>query len=506
MDFQEPITPQVYAPNLHLFAFHLWRGLTGEPDSQAPDSQQLWERADAILAQLGFRQRLQLYSYPQPNPEPPGSQVNLDPNNSLKLKGKLPKSELEISGRVRAYRLYDSYGLVVNFRRPERENGEKTPDVPISIWRNLNTERGIFLPQFVRGSVGQTLLLTAFLSEADKEKSAADLEELAHRCLKQLIVAKKDRPPLERRGELFGSPIFEFGGQLLDWYLQDEPEASCHVLIWFLREDLPSAKFINSYRQFIDLFYYRNKALSAYRKTRTFYRDTYEKYTQLENYVKQFKKVLAHTSESSQLSEGELENLKEVLKLLSQFDLEYARLLRNYKHHRNTIAIHTKNYTVVLENILRKLKTQYSLSGQELDFFREFSDRTCPYFQTRIADELNYFVEGSSLADKAIASIRGIVEIEQTQRDRLRQAQEKSLENTIQALGLAIATGAIFASSAALIDDTWRWPWQSDRSDYPHPFIIAFVGSLLVVCLVYAGVKLWQKWHKPKPKRKTDGD
>jgi hypothetical protein len=43
------------------------------------------------------------------------------------------------------------------------------------------------------------------------------------------------------------------------------------------------------------------------------------------------------------------------------------------------------------------------------------------------------------------------------------QDQEKSLENTIQALGLALGTGAIVASSSGLMTLPWRSPWDSER-------------------------------------------
>jgi len=508
MDAKESVT--LYAPNLHLFAFHLWRGLTGDPDSLAPNPQYLWQQGDEILARLGFTERLHLYGYPEKSAEPIGSEVNLKQNQQLKLTGKLGNlshNDLTITGRVLTYRLYDSYGLIVNLRRPELEHGQKTAEVPISLWRELNPEPGIFLPNFVQSSLGQTLLLTAFFSESEHNSAAnaanaandAKLEQFAQRCLRQLIPAKKNRPRLEKVGELFGSPIFEFGGQILDLDIYNEPERDAHVLVWLFREDLPSAKFVDAYRQFINLFYYRNKIVSAYGETRRLYRKTYQIYIQLEQNVKLFKESLTQDSDRPQLSEAELDRLKEVLKKLSQLDLEYARLLRNYKHSRNTIAINAKNYQVSLDNILRQLQEKdYAVQPSDLDFFRELTDRTCPYFQTRISDELNYFIEGSNLADKAIASIRGIVEIEQTQRDHLRQNQEKHLENTIQALGIAIGTGAIFASSAGLITEPWRSPWDSDRSDYPHPFIIAFVGSFAIAIIVYGLVKLGQWLNKPK--------
>lgn len=501
MDAQESITNLVYAPNLHLFAFHLWRGLTGETDSTAPNPHFLWQKGDEILKTLKFEERLKLYGYhhPQGESEPLGAVVNLHPHKSVKLQGKLADNDLEITGRIFAHRLYDSYSLTVNFRRDEKVNGAKTADVEISFWQKLNqqvNQQRIFLPDFVKSSLGQTLLLTAFLPQEYQEQSDASVAEFAQRCLGELIPESKS-PPLHKMGELFGSPIFEFGGQILDFDSHGEPDVTPHVLIWLFREDSPSAKFVAAYRQFIDLFYYRNKILAAYRETRLLYRKTYAEYTNLEKKVKNFRDLLGQKPQDKGLSNEQLENLKTVLKELAALDLEYARLLRNYKHCRNTISINSKNYKETLKAILRQLQDKkHTVQPENLDFFREFTSVTAPYFQTRISDELNYFVEGSNLADKAIASIRGIVEIEQTQRDRLRQDQEKSLEDTIQALGLALGTGAIVASSAGLITFSPS-PWDNKgRSDYPHPFITAVLASFTVAILVYTVARIWQKWGK----------
>jgi hypothetical protein len=84
------------------------------------------------------------------------------------------------------------------------------------------------------------------------------------------------------------------------------------------------------------------------------------------------------------------------------------------------------------------------------------------------------------------------------------QDQEKSLENTIQALGLALGTGAIVASSSGLMTLPWRSPWDGtqtqERSNYPHPFIIALLASFSVAICVYWLVKLWQRLSQPKSK------
>ncbi len=501
MDSEQQITPPVYAPNLHLFAFHLRRGLTGEPDSLASNPQQLWQKGDEILQALGFRERLQIAGYPNNSEEPPGAQVNLNPQKQLPLSGKLPNSDLTMTGLVFTHRLYDSYSLTVNLRRPEQEHQQKTDDVPISFWRNLNTERLVFLPDFVQSSLGQTLVLTAFLPDSHRNKSPEDLQEFARRCLKQVIPSRKIKvSALCQMGELWGSPIFEFGGQVLDANMEGEAEVQPHILIYLFRNQLSSSKFEGAYWQLINLFYYRNKVVSAYRETRTLYRKTYAIYTDLEKKVKSFKQELTQNTSRLALTQAQLEDLKMVLKELAALDLEYARLLRNYKHCRNTISINTKNYQVTLAEILNSLQEQeYEVQAQELEFFREFGDRTSPYFQARINDELNYFVEGSSLADKAIASIRGIVEIEQTQRDRSLQEQNQQLQDQIQAIGMGIGAGAIVASTFPLrFQEPMTYPWQDNRGESIHPFASALLFSLLAAILAWGGTKfiIWRFWRQ----------
>ncbi|MBS0015215.1 MAG: hypothetical protein KFF72_02385 [Arthrospira sp. SH-MAG29] len=504
MDSETPITPPVYAPNLHLFAFHLWRGLTGEPDSVAPNSEHLWQKGDEILKELGFTERLQIAGYPHPSEEPPGAQVNLHPQTQLKLTGKLPNSDLTLTGLLFTHRLYDSYSLTVNLRRPEEENQQKTADVPISFWRNLNTEKLIFLPEFVQSSLGQTLLLTAFLPESERNKSAEDLQEFARSCLNQIISSRKiKRPPLSKMGELFGSPIFEFGGQVLDANMAGEAEGVPHILIYLFRGKSSSAQFEGAYWEFINLFYYRNKVVSAYQETRTLYRKTYAVYTDLEKKVKSFKQELTQNTTRLALTEEQLENLKIVLKELAALDLEYARLLRNYKHSRNTISINTKNYQVMLEEIVKTVQAgKEGVEPEDIDFFREFGSQTSAYFQSRINDDLNYFVEGSSLADKAIASIRGIVEIEQTQRDRTRQQQNQQLQDEIQAWGVAIGTGAIIASTSGLMFEEPRiFPIPENGGGISHPFAIALFASFAGAILGWGGTKflIWLSRRKGFP-------
>ncbi|MBE9142321.1 hypothetical protein [Planktothrix mougeotii] len=152
-----------------------------------------------------------------------------------------------------------------------------------------------------------------------------------------------------------------------------------------------------------------------------------------------------------------------------------------------TIVINSKNYQKTLKKIQRKLKEKYPInSEQKLDFFLAFINEDSQYFQERIKDELNYFVEGSTLVDRAIASIRGITEIEQTENQRRQEKQEQEnnyqLQIKILAVGTGMSAGGITGSSSGLLLSQYA-------TDYPViTFGISVIISFIVAFFFYVGV------------------
>jgi len=123
---------------------------------------------------------------------------------------------------------------------------------------------------------------------------------------------------------------------------------------------------------------------------------------------------------------------------------------------------------------------------------RDFGQETAPLFLRQIKADLGYFQHGTDLINTAIASIRGIVEIDQTEGDRHREKTEKEgrqeqekdnqkLQDLIQSVGVGIAAGAIVASSSGLITQPWYLPnaKKVELSLLPHPFFIALIFSAL---------------------------
>ncbi|MGL6135788.1 MAG: hypothetical protein ACRC2M_00725, partial [Planktothrix sp.] len=123
---------KVYAPNLHLFAFHLWKVLRDDGNNRVENPQKLWDKCNQILENLHFPERLNLVD----------ETFEISP---IKIAGKLPNSEIPITVRIYPQCLYDSYALAFNLRRPEQENGKKTEEVSLNFFRKINRTQ-IFLP------------------------------------------------------------------------------------------------------------------------------------------------------------------------------------------------------------------------------------------------------------------------------------------------------------------------------------------------------------------------
>ena len=470
---------KVYAPNLHLFAFHLYKVLRNDGNNRVENPQKLFDKCYQILEKLRFSERLNLAQY--------DDEVSEKSKNSLiKIYGKLPNSETPIAGRIYPQCLHDSYAVAFNLRRPEQENGKKTEEISLDFFRKINRGQ-ILLPKFVDSSLGQTLLITAFIPEEFKQSSIKDLEILAQKCLEEFIPNNQQRPPLQNQGEVFGSPIFEYDN-LSQINLDSSDIHYCHVLIWLFRENQSSEDFIDCYSEFIDLFFYRNKVITAYQQSLKQYEKAFKCYGEIEGEIKSLNEFLnQEITDESFLNEADLKFLKQKLKALSHQDFSYSQTLRNLKHYRNTIGINSKNYKQTLKTIQRKLKEKSPInSEQKLDFFLAFINEDSQYFQERIKDELNYFVEGSTLVDRAIASIRGIIEIDQTENQLGHEERDKEnnydLQITILAVGTGMSAGGITGSSSGLLLNQYAtdYPVITFGISLTLSFIVALLSGLFI--------------------------
>lgn len=470
---------KLYAPNIHLFAFQLYKTSNNDSTNSSTDTNILWNTADEIV-RTTLNQNLHLSQRLDINKQPDNLRVDLlqgseviDDNYAVSFSGQVPYNQNQdvlIKGFAHPLRLYDSYSLWLNLRRPEKENNQPTDDVDIAWLRQLNPNNCLTLkdnPLFL----GQTLLITGWLTGA---RDRQIIQQIASECSTSVFPDNYQLPPFNRQGELFDSPIFEYGlfSQLANYQ---------HVLIWLFADEQADAKFNQCYQELLDLFFFRTKAVKAYKDSREIYKQLDLAYRKVEEILDKIPKVDNNQSSNT----VNLTNLKTQLKALPQLSLTYTRLLRNLEEYQNTIAINAYNYAERLQQI------RGMLPGEDISFLETFSERNGPFFQQQISADLGYFRHGSELLSKAIDSIRGIVEIEQAERDR-------SLENTIQILGIGFGGGAIISGVVVQHIDKISKPLAAISPDkQPHPFyaslVLSIVATLLFIGLGLLITKYWRK-------------
>jgi hypothetical protein len=415
---------KIYAPNLHLFAFHLRKDSESNPS--ATGDELLWEKCHEIFDKFYINQRLHLREIAR------GIRADLlkeatDNNISLPLKGKVyleTNSELSLTGLACPLQIYDTSAIALNLRRPEKENGKATQSLNLTILSDFNPKiNGLycFLPEFFQSEIGQTLLLTAWLTKDKKWphwklfQNWKFLQGLADECLNNFISERDKRPEFYQSGQLFGSPIFEYRNP--------------HILVWLFCDPETDRKFNDCYQEFIDLFCYRNKIIRRYQDSREVYSALTAEYHKIDDFIQQI-------PTDTDLSDYALQELKTKLKSLPKQGLEYSQLLRDLDEYDHTIEINRQNYEEKLNQIQRKLPED------DLTVLKSFSEHNCRLFQNQIKADLGYFKPGLGLLDNAISTIRGIAELEQTERDR-------NIDRNIAIFGFGIGAAGVVASGSA---------------------------------------------------------
>ena len=482
---------KIYAPNVYLFAFHLCNALESESNS-AVEFTSLWQKCDEILqTKLAVSTKFN-DSYLHKKDEPVGGCVNLIDKSKVNNRNSLPfdkeisvdNQPIPLKGFAQPKRIDDSYALGLQIRIPEKVNDVKTPAVDVSIFQQFNPDNCL-LPDFVQSYFGQTLLLTAWLS-VEQNLAAREnpqfLKSLGKECLEKLI-SGNNLPDFCRQGELFGSPILEYGDL-------NQPDSYCHVIIWFFNSTVTDDIWDETrYSDFMELFLYRNKILRTFHDSRKLYAVIREEYKQIDLDIDQTFKYLQRDkaekrqSKGAGLNEEELEYLATQMVEMPPRAVKYARLLSDLQMRENTIAINAQNYQNKLNQISLDITSskKYNDRDADLSFLAAFGTQNCPQFQRQIQADLGYFKHGSGLLAQATEAIRAIVAIEEAYRDA-------KLEVTIQAVGFGLGVAGVVAGSSPYLI----------KQDPPNqmvtlPFLKVGINSFALVLLISigAGFGVW---------------
>ncbi|MBW4671766.1 MAG: hypothetical protein KME60_31170 [Cyanomargarita calcarea GSE-NOS-MK-12-04C] len=506
---------KVYAPNIHLFAFYLKDNPNptvvndDEKNNYSEDNNDwLWQKCDNIIEKT-LDKKIEIKQYLDLEKDinrPCVELVNLDIKNSNLLDNDFLVID-SVNGKINLgrgkdfiypIRTYKSYALALSLYRLEEQKASK---INVNEVRSLNPDNCFILHEQESDSfVGQTLLITAHLSAEDREKDLNSLKEIADRCLEAIFPENYKAPPFNQVGQLFGSPIFEYGifRQLTSYH---------HTLVWFFLDEESENKFHTCYKELFDLFFFRAKVVSAYKRScKNAKKAAIAKYEEIESHIKQFLQPREHL----RLDESDLQKFNEQLIILPRMALQYADKLRDIEVKQNTIIDHSRNYTEKLQEIRSRF------SDESLEFLAIFGEKTCCYFQEQVTADLGYFHHGFGLIDKAIASIRGQVAIELAERERDRQEvletsaqgekeRDRDLQVTILAVGSGIGAGQIAStlSSTSPLPTLTVGPkkYQEYVSAIVYSFIFGIIFGILVGFLIRGWDILLQRIKQRKPRK-----
>jgi hypothetical protein len=264
--------------------------------------------------------------------------------------------------------------------------------------------------------LGQTWMISGWTVPANNPISEAN----AHQAYKALIPQGHQHQNL---GEFLGATVYEMWRGERRW---DKIEKDSHVIVVFYPEKDKFIEASKSYNTWRYLFYCRHKILWAYEQGRVL------KLRLLDQYKKH---SLIDQKSLETLSTKGLQELKSELQKNINTVFHYVQDINLLQTQQHTVEVNERNYEKQCKEIFRNDK-----------FFEEFSKIVKDKYQVQLEKDYLGLNPGLAILENLTATIRGMVEIEQAQRDR-------NLNTSIAIVGIGLATSQI-ASSVIIAQQT----------------------------------------------------
>ncbi|MDT9234231.1 MAG: hypothetical protein P5680_11380 [Limnospira sp. PMC 737.11] len=445
--------------SLSLAAFHLCQSLDDAPDTHSPDAGFLWDDLRGFAAKLDFPE---LKKFTEP--------TDANPEHNIYFAG-IKIADISLGVNLSTFKMNDTYSADLTLYFAD----EKADFSPENV--------AIFQPQAlidVRANLGKVLWLSGESEDLNQLELSSGKEWAKNLC-PQAEYMREDR--------LFNCPLFIFAAE------------SVTILISLAKPgavDLKCAE--DNYRNLRNLFWNYQKIVVVTGLAKDGYQGARHLYSELEGKVKEFNQVFR-----LETPEERLERLDALLQSIPQKLLDYNCKLRDLKAHYTTTEANLQNFQRSLSHILAEK------SDDRLSYWSDFATTKAPLRLQQIKTYIDYLEPGQVLFSDLINSIRATTELEQAKSDRQRQQAEaayykqqqdanQDLQDHIQAVGVGIAAGAIVASTSGLITQPWRLPSRDRFWLWPHPFIIALLGSIFCSWGAWWVAERWIKKGRPKDK------
>ena len=185
------------------------------------------------------------------------------------------------------------------------------------------------------------------------------------------------------------------------------------------------------YVHLMRLFAFRNKVIWAYTQSRQLKAD-------LKEAARTIQQIVTQLPQQVNAPKVDLKELQQSLvDALTIFSV-YAKYISRLEEQENTIKTNLKNYKRRLETIGKDMGND----AEAFKFLSSFSDFAKQKYVWQVAADNRSLTAGLRLLENAIQTIEGIIEIERAKSDR-------TLNVTIAAAGVGIATSGVYASTYA---------------------------------------------------------
>lgn len=334
--------------------------------------------------------------------------------------------------------------------------------------QNLDSlpEKVEYLPPGVlsnQGYLGQTWMISGWRGAA----TSTPLETLAAEAYKALMskaLMSKKYQYYHQEGEFLNCTVFEMwlGSQRWEGIKKDS-----HMMFILYPDEGTFAKAAKYYNAWRTLLYYRHKIIWAYEQGR-----------ELKLWLlNELNESLVDTKDLSGKKLSQLKvDLQNNINVLFQYVQDINRL--EVQHH--TVEVNLSNYEAQCQEYFKNTK-----------FLDEFSNIVSKKYTVQLEKDHISLRPGLSILENVTATIRGMVEVEQAERDR-------TFQNLVGVVGVGVGTGSVAASSIANFVKEIRQPQLAERpsiqqltADAWSSFWFAFlfsigigVGASLVTWLV----------------------
>lgn len=205
-----------------------------------------------------------------------------------------------------------------------------------------------------------------------------------------------------------------------------------------------------------------------------------------------------------------MQQLKEILKTNVEAFSDYVINLNYLEIQSSTLEVNLHNYQEYLNHIKSYITTNNIKFGDtDLNFLEDFSNLVQHKYQIQTKKDYESLFPGIAILENLLNTIRGIVEIEQAERDRRIEIQNTNFQNAVAVVGVGVGTASVIVSAVSPFVESMTQLPSKDANNRPLPanawlnFGIVFIISIFIGALLGWFTLVWLQSRRKHSNSRT---